>query len=109
MPKLYAIRFQAPQERLADILAVRGVLELSSGSDCRASSSRSLHPQIFGEASPPIVNDRPICLVHVANLHSPTDYGVAASSAERRFRRFCRIERFNYLENNSAPIAVGVR
>src|SRR6185312_1404464 len=83
---------------------MRCVFELSSGRDRSSRSAWSLHAQVFGEAAPPVVNDWLICLVHVANLHNRTDYGVADSLAERRFRRFCRVDLGRRKEGRSYPL-----
>src|ERR1700674_498294 len=69
-PKSNAISLKTAQERLTDVLAVRSVLELSRGSDCCSRSARGLHAQVFGKPPSPIVNDRLICFVHVANLQN---------------------------------------
>jgi hypothetical protein len=89
-PKLHTIGVKAAENGLSDILRMRCMFELSSGRDRSSCSAWSLPAQVFGKAAPSVVNDWLICLVHVGNLHSRTDYGVADSSAERRFRRFCR-------------------
>ena len=78
-PKLHTIGVKAAENGLADVLAVGGVLELSGSCNRGSSSAWSLHAQVFGKAAPSVVNNRLICLVHVANLHSRIDYGVADS------------------------------
>ena len=46
---------------------MRCVFELSSGCNRSSRSAASLHAQVFGEASSPVINDWLICLVHFAN------------------------------------------
>jgi hypothetical protein len=64
-PKLHAIGVKAAENGLADVLAVRDMLELSGSGNGRTRATRSFHAQVFGKASPTIVNHRLICLVHL--------------------------------------------